>query len=199
MTKYGYHRVSTKKQELENGIYQLREKTGIEKENIFYEKMSGKSSKNRSQLNLLLSVVEKGDEVHVLKIDRLARSIIDLNTIVQELQDKGVAITFISENMTFDDKKINPMSQFTFNMLGSFAEFERSIIVNRMQEGKDYKMETDPDFKLGRKKKYTPKQLEHAINLLETHSYKEVAEITGISKSTLIRKNKELKSESLKV
>lgn len=194
MTKFGYHRVSTKKQELENGIYQLKEKTGILEENIFYEKMSGKTSKNRTQLNLLLSQVEKGDEVYVLKIDRLARSIIDLNVIVQELQDKGVSITFIAENMTFDDKKVNPMSQFMFNMLGSFAEFERSIIVNRMQEGKDYKIETDPNFKLGRKKKYTAKQLEHAIKLLDTNSYTEVESLTGISKSTLIRKNRELKA-----
>lgn len=194
MTKFGYHRVSTKKQELENGIYQLKEKTGILEENIFYEKMSGKTSKNRTQLNLLLSQVKQGDEVYVLKIDRLARSIIDLNTIVQELQSKGVSITFLAENMTFDDKKINPMSQFTFNMLGAFAEFERSIIVNRMEEGKAYKLETDPDFRLGRKKKYTPKQLEHAIKLLDTNSYTEVESLTGISKSTLIRKNRELKA-----
>ena len=194
MTKYGYHRVSTKKQELENGIYQLKEKTGILEENIFYEKMSGKTSKNRTQLNLLLSQVQKGDEVFVLKIDRLARSIIDLNVIVKELQSKGVSITFISENMTFDDKKTNPMNQLMFNMLGAYAEFERSIIVNRMQEGKDYKIETDPNFKLGRKKKYTPKQLEHAIKLLDTNSYTEVESLTGISKSTLIRKNRELKA-----
>lgn len=194
MAKYGYHRVSTKKQELENGIYRLKEHAGLIDENIFYEKMSGSTAKNREQLNLLLAKVEKGDEVYVLKIDRLARSIIDLNVIVSELQNKGVSITFIAENMTFDDKKVNPMSQFMFNMLGSFAEFERSIIVNRMQEGKDYKIETDPDFKLGRKKKYTTKQLNHAVSLLATLSYTEVESVTGISKSTLIRKKRELKA-----
>lgn len=185
MTKYGYHRVSTLKQELEGGIHKLKE-LGIEEENLFYEKVSGKSKKDRLQLNLLLEKVAEGDEVIVLKIDRLARSIVDLNNIVQELKEKGVTVSFIAENLTFQNDS-NPMNQLLLNVMGSFAEFERSIIVNRMNEGKQFKLESDPDFKLGRKKKYSKKQLNHAVGLLENNSYTEVERLTGISKSTLIR------------
>lgn len=190
MTKYGYHRVSTLKQELEGGLHKLKD-LGIEKENLYYEKVSGKSKKDRVQLNLLLEKVAEGDEVIVLKIDRLARSIVDLNNIVQELKDKGVILTFIAENLTFKNDS-NPMNRLLLNVMGSFAEFERSIIVNRMNEGKQYKLETDPDFKLGRKKKYSKKQLNHAISLLGSNSYMEVAKLTGISKSTLIRNKKKI-------
>lgn len=185
MVKYGYHRVSTLKQELEGGIHKLKEQ-GIEENNLYFEKVSGKSRKDRVQLNLLLDKVEKGDEVIVLKIDRLARSIVDLNYIVQELKNKGVTLIFLKENLTFQNDD-NPMNQLLLNVMGSFAEFERSIIVNRMNEGKQYKLETDPDFKLGRKKKYSKKQLNHAVSLLESNSYTEVEKLTGISKSTLIR------------
>lgn len=185
MTKYGYHRVSTLKQELEGGIHKLKE-LGIEEENLFYEKVSGKSKKDRLQLNLLLEKVLEGDEVIVLKIDRLARSIVDLNNIVQELKERGVTVSFVAENLTFGSDN-NPMNQLLLNVMGSFAEFERSIIVNRMNEGKQFKLESDPDFKLGRKKKYSKKQLNHAVGLLENNSYTEVERLTGISKSTLIR------------
>ena len=67
-----------------------------------------------------------------------------------------------------------------------FAEFERDMIVERTQEGKTIAKQ-NPDFKEGRPKKYSKKQVEHALELLENHSYKQVEDLTGISKSTLIR------------
>lgn len=68
----------------------------------------------------------------------------------------------------------------------SFAEFERDMIVERTQEGKMIAKQ-EPDFREGRPKKYTKKQIEHAIKLKNTHTYKQVEELTGISKPTLYR------------
>lgn len=73
--------------------------------------------------------------------------------------------------------------------MSAFAEFERDMIVERTQEGKAIAKLRD-DFREGRPKKFNKKQIEHALELLNTHSYKEVHEKTGISKSTLIRAKK---------
>lgn len=72
------------------------------------------------------------------------------------------------------------------NILLSFAQFERDMIVERTQEGKAIARQ-NPDFKEGRPHKYSRTQINHAMELLEGYSYKEVEQMTGISKSTLIR------------
>ena len=71
----------------------------------------------------------------------------------------------------------------------AFAEFERDMIIQRVSEGKAAARQ-NPDFREGRPRKYTEKQLRHAMTLLSSHSYSQVAEMTGISKSTLVRYKK---------
>lgn len=68
----------------------------------------------------------------------------------------------------------------------AFAEFERDMIVERTQEGKAIANQ-NPDFKEGRPKKFSKVQIKHALDLLNEYSYKQVEQMTGISKSTLIR------------
>lgn len=68
----------------------------------------------------------------------------------------------------------------------SFAEFEQDMIVERTQEGKMIARQ-DPNFKEGRPKKFSKKQIEHAIALKENHTYRQVKEMTGVSKPTLYR------------
>ncbi len=68
----------------------------------------------------------------------------------------------------------------------SFSEFEHDMIVQRTQEGKAIARQ-NADFKDGRPKKFTRVQLDHALELLETHSYKQVERITGISITTIYR------------
>ena len=80
------------------------------------------------------------------------------------------------------------------NVLLSFAQFERDMIVERTQEGKAI-ARLKPDYREGRPRKYSKKQINHALELLKTHSYKQVDELTGISKSTLIRAKKRRKLE----
>ena len=82
-----------------------------------------------------------------------------------------------------------PTGRLVFNVMSAFAEFERDMIVERTQEGKAI-AKLREDFREGRPRKYGKKQIEHALGLLETHSYKQVEDLTGISKSTLIRAKK---------
>jgi DNA invertase Pin-like site-specific DNA recombinase len=78
--------------------------------------------------------------------------------------------------------------------MSAFAEFERDMIVERTQEGKAIAKQHD-DFKEGRPRKFGKQQIQHALELLDTHSYTEVERMTGISKSTLIRRKKEAQAK----
>jgi len=84
-----------------------------------------------------------------------------------------------------------PTGRLILSVMLAFAEFERDMIVERTQEGKAIAKQ-NPDFREGRPNKYGKEQVEHALNLLETNSYKQVEALTGISKSTLIRAKKKL-------
>ena len=68
----------------------------------------------------------------------------------------------------------------------SFSEFERDMIIQRTQEGKAIAKQ-NPNFRDGRPKKFSRAQINHALELLKTHSYKQVVSMTGISTTTLIR------------
>ena len=78
-----------------------------------------------------------------------------------------------------------------FTIFSAFADFERDLIVERMQEGKELDKQK-PDFREGRPKKFNQQQINLAMNLLKDHSYKEVEKMTGISKSTLTRNKRKL-------
>lgn len=86
----------------------------------------------------------------------------------------------------------NSMSTLMRNILLSFAQFERDMIVKRTQEGKAIAKQRD-DFREGRSKKFSNAQINHALSLLNEYSYKQVEQMTGISKSTLIRCKKNSK------
>jgi DNA invertase Pin-like site-specific DNA recombinase len=79
-----------------------------------------------------------------------------------------------------------PTGRLILNVMLAFAEFERDMIVERTQEEKAIAKQK-PDFKEGGPKKYSRMQIEHALQLLENNSYRQVESMTGISKSTLIR------------
>ena len=89
-----------------------------------------------------------------------------------------------------------PMGKLMVTMLLAFAEFERDMIVERTQRGKEIARLNNKRVD-GRPKKYKPEQMTHALALLEEHSYTEVEKMTGISKSTLIRAVREEKTKKL--
>ena len=83
------------------------------------------------------------------------------------------------------------MGKFFLTTLLAVSEIERNIIIERTQAGKEIAKQ-DPNFKEGRPSKYSKKQIEHALELLESKTYKQVEQLTGISKSTLIRAKRNL-------
>ncbi|WP_324658809.1 recombinase family protein [Bacillus velezensis] len=183
--KYGYARVSTVNQDLESQITAL-ENEGCEK--IYSEKFTGTKA-DRPQFKELLSILEAGDTLIITKLDRFARSTGDAIETIKDLFKRGVRVHVLNMGIVED----TPTGRLIFNIMSSFAEFERDMIVERTQEGKAIAKQRD-DFREGRPNKYSQKQLEHALKLLETHSYKEVEETTGISKSTLIRAKRKANS-----
>lgn len=113
---------------------------------IFTEKQSGKSATDRPQLHALIRHVRHGDYVVVASMDRLARSVIDLNDIVQQITGdpaehteqrprKGASIEFLKERLTFVPGHADAMAAFQLNMIGAFAQFERELIRQRQAEG----------------------------------------------------------------
>ena len=121
----------------------------------FVEKASGSAS-DRPQLKAMLKYLREGDHVHVLSIDRLARNIVDLQQLVNTITGKGAMITFHQENMTFRKGSNEPTSEVMFNILESFAQFERSLIRERQREG--IAAAKARGKKMGRPSKLTDKQ-----------------------------------------
>ena len=186
--KYGYARVSTVGQDLEAQIQALKNE-GCEE--IYSEKFTGTKA-DRPKFQELLSKLKEGDTLVVTKLDRFARSAVDAIQIVRELYERGVKVHILNMGLIEN----TPTGKLIFTIMSGFAEFERDMIVERTQEGKAIAKQRE-DYREGRPKKYSKKQIEHALKLLETHSYKQVEEMTGISKSTLIRAKKELAKEEI--
>ncbi|MEH7023639.1 recombinase family protein [Priestia megaterium] len=179
--KYGYARVSTMNQDLASQMRALKE-AGCEK--VLSEKFTGTKA-DRPKFKQLLSLLKEGDTLVVTKLDRFARSTGDAIETIKTLFEKGVKVHVLNMGLVEN----TPTGRLIFNIMSSFAEFERDMIVERTQEGKAIAKQRD-DFREGRPNKYSKKQMSHALELLENNSYKQVEAMTGISKSTLIRAKK---------
>lgn len=183
--KYGYARVSTTSQDL-NAQMDVLEREGCEK--IYSEKFTGTKA-DRPQFQALLATLDTGDTLVVTKLDRFARSTSEALQIVKDLFERDVKVHVLNMGLIEN----TPTGRLIFTIMSGFAEFERDLIVERTQEGKAIARKRE-DFREGRPKKFTKKQVEHALSLLEKHSYKQVEDMTGISKSTLIRAKKSQKN-----
>lgn len=192
MTIFGYTRVSTSNQDYQTQIQKL-ENAGAEK--IFSETYTGTKKEGRNELRHLQDAIEKGDQVLVTKIDRLARSIVDLNSIVSSLNEKGVTVTFLDNSLTFEPDKKDSMQTLMMNMLGSFAQLERDLIVTRTQEEKQWHKANNKNYREGRPKRVLNDRYKHELELMKTHSMREVVKMTDISLSTLKRIKKQAREE----
>ena len=190
--KYGYARVSTKGQLDGNSIEdQTNAILAVYSDaEITVESYSG--AKERPLFNQVLDKAQAGDYVVVTKLDRFCRSTKEGLEYIDRLLNKGVKIHILNMGLIEN----TPMGRLIVTNLLAFAEFERSQIIERTQSGKAIAKQRD-DFREGRPKTYGKKQINHAVELLESHSYKEVVALTGISKSTLIRAKAEKKAAEL--
>jgi len=184
--KYGYARVSSINQDLEGQVRALK-KEGCEE--IYRDKFTGSKTK-RPEFTKLLQALKEGDTLVVTKMDRLARTTADGIHTIKDLFERDIKVHVLNMGLIED----TPTGRLILHIMLSFSEFERDMIVERTQEGKMIAKQK-PDFREGRPKKYGRRQIEHALLLLETHSYKQVESMTGISKSTLIRAKRKQKQE----
>lgn len=188
--KYGYGRVSTRGQAKDGNSLEVQEKALKENgaEVVYLDAFTG-TKIDRPELDKLLDVLREGDTLIVTKLDRIARTATQGTELIQSLLDRGVVVHVL--NMGLMDN--TPTGKLIRNVMLCFAEFERDMIVERTQEGKEI-ARMRPDFREGRPKKFSKKQILHALDLLQDHSYKQVEELTGISKSTLVRGKKQYKT-----
>ncbi len=98
---------------------------------IFEEKRSGTRRDGRTELQVLLECVREGDTVIVTRIDRLARSMKDLQDIVHELKEKGVSLKATEQPIDTG----SAAGKAFLDMLGVFAEFETNLRRERQLEG----------------------------------------------------------------
>ena len=180
---FGYARVSTSGQardgnSLEVQINALQEAGAVK---IFSDIFSG-SKNDRPELDKLLKIIQSGDTLIITKLDRIARSLIQGIQLIESLGDRGVIIDVL--NMGIIDS--SPTGKLIRNIMLSFSEFERDMIIQRTKEGKAIARQ-NPNFRDGRPKKFSKAQINHALELLQKHSYKQVSAMTGISRATLGR------------
>ena len=126
--KVSYIRVSSTSQSLEVQRDAVKS-VGVEK--IFEEKVSATSTQGRDKLRECLDFVREGDDLVITRIDRLARSVLDLQLIIKELTDKGVSLTATEQPISTKDAT----SKCFLDMLGVFAELETNLRKERQLEG----------------------------------------------------------------
>ena len=174
--RVGYIRVSSVGQNTE------RQLDGIVLDEVFTDKVSGKDT-NRPALSNLLKHVRKGDVVVVHSMDRLARNVGDLRAIVDGLNSRGVNVEFIKESLTFSGAD-TAIAKLLLNVMGAFAEFERTLIKERQMEGIAI-AKAKGKFK-GRKRTFTAENIELIkTRVANNESKSAIAREFGISRVTL--------------
>ena len=188
MKKIGYMRVSTEEQNLERQTQELEK---YKLDDIIYDKSSGKNI--NENLITLLDNLNAGDELIVLSLDRLGRSLSNNIQIIEDLKQRGIRFRSIKENLIIDNQD-NHMNDFIFKIFSSVAELERALIKDRQREGIANRKK-----KVG--KAYN-KQAEHRTKMLKNKTFrsdikhkqrKYVMENWNISQSTYYNYKKLIK------
>lgn len=178
MSLIGFARVSTQDQNLDAQMESLTEAGCIR---IFHGKQSGKSDDNAKKLDELIDYVRDGDVVVVTKLDRLGRSLNIILDAITRIQAKGAEVKTLDGQVdtSADDAMRKAMTQ----LLGVFAELEHSIIVDRLQSGRERTGKLG-----GRKPKLNEDDKKHAKVLFEAgNSISYIAKHFDVSRATIMR------------
>ena len=192
--KYAYARVSTRKQFREGNVLEEQtaklEAAGFDK--LVVEEFTGSTAK-RPCLEALISRLQSGDTLIVTKLDRIARSTADGSSLINDLLNRGVSVHIL--NMGLIDN--TPTGKLIVHILRAFSEYERDMIVERTQAGKEI-ARTKNDFREGRPP-IDQRRKDFAVDLIlnQRKSYNEVVDLTGLSKSTIIRAVREVKAKRI--
>jgi DNA invertase Pin-like site-specific DNA recombinase len=179
----GYVRVSTHDQNT------ARQLDGIHLDKVFEEHASGKDTA-RPALKACLEYVRDGDVLHVHSIDRLARNLRDLLTIVTELRKRKVTLKFHKENLTFtggnDAIQGDAFQELQLHIIAAVAQFERALILERQREGIAIAKKTGKYRHVGRKPVLSGEQVNELRTKLEKGTKIAVlAREYGVSRQTV--------------
>ncbi|WP_179838623.1 recombinase family protein [Actinomadura citrea] len=185
----GYARVSTKDQRLDRQTLALKAAGCIR---IFADKKSGKDAE-RKELAKALDYLRPGDTLVVPSLDRLARSLQDLITIVADLRRRGVGFRSLKEALD----TTTPGGRLVFHVFAALAEFLRELIIEDTHEG--LAAAKARGVRLGRPPAMTPEQIRHARALLTQPdaTVSSIARLFGVSRSTIYKYVPELKPTGL--
>ena len=188
---YAYCRVSSKVQMEGNGL-EAQEKEILSRYSnaiVYKEQHTGKTV-NRPIFEKVLSKLKTGDTLVVAKLDRLARNTTEGISIIQDLFKKGVAVHVLNVGLLED----TATGHFFITTLLAVAELERQMILERTAAGREIARKRE-GYKEGRPKKYNHDRIISALKLTNVHggnlSFKQTAELTGISIATLQRESKQ--------
>lgn len=174
--RIGYVRVSALDQN------EQRQLEGEVLDRVFTDKASGRDA-NRPELAELLRFARDGDTVVVHSMDRLARNLDDLRSLVRTLTGRGVRVEFVKEHLVFTGED-SPMANLLLSVMGAFAEFERSLIGERQREG--IALAKQRGAYKGRKRTLTPEQMaELAARAAAGTPKSELARQYGLSRETV--------------
>jgi DNA invertase Pin-like site-specific DNA recombinase len=175
----GYARVSTSGQTLEAQLEQL---TVAGCATIYRETASGAKS-DRKQLRRMLAELQPGDVVTVTRIDRLARSIFDLFTIVRRIAEAGAQFRSLAEPLVDTNTSTGRMM---LAVLGGLADIERDLIKTRTAEGRSRAKARGQS--LGRPRKLSPAQQQEACErLANKETLVDIARSYNVSHTTIRR------------
>ena len=178
--KIGYIRVST----VEQNIARQKESL-VNVDKLFVDYASGKDI-DRKQFKELLEYIREGDELYIHSMDRLARNLDDLRSIVTKLTEQGISVHFLKESLTFTGDDDSPMSKLLLSMMGAFAEFELELRRERQKEGITAAQKRGAYKNVGRKKSLNAQEIldvRYRIALGESKS--SLAKEYSISRKTL--------------
>lgn len=193
MTKYGYARVSTNGQDLSDQIDQLI-RAGVKRDNIFQEKFTGTTSK-RPQFIKLQGQLKGGDELIVTKLDRLGRKTSDIISFLDKCGHENIIVNILKIGRLDN----SPTGKLMRNVISSFAEFERDMIVSRTSEGKRYAKRHNANYHEGRPRRKILGRNKAIYEYSLTHSIRETARAMNISESTVKRIKRQAKLEHIQV
>jgi DNA invertase Pin-like site-specific DNA recombinase len=187
---YGYIRVSTLCQARDGNSLEAQMKmlTDAGAEKIYSDIYTGAKIK-RDELDKLLNILQPKDKLIITKFDRIARSTVQGSQLISTLLERDITVEIL--NMGQIDN--TPTGRLIIHIMLAFAEFERDMILERTQEGKAIARQK-AGYREGRPKKYSREQINHALELMETHTVPKVSEMLNISRSTLMRAKRKQKS-----
>ncbi|WP_323099410.1 recombinase family protein [Intrasporangium sp. YIM S08009] len=155
-----YVRVSTADQNPDRQVAAIRDALGNEPDRWFTDYASGASTE-RPALTAMLQHARGEDTLVVTSMDRLARSVVDLDRLVTKLTGDGVTVRFLKEGLTFQPKsRADPLAVFQLQVMGAFAQLERALIRDRQREG--IEAAKARGVYRGRRRSLAPEQVESA-------------------------------------